>query len=149
MNCGIHAREWVSPATCMYIAKQVPFDNTMQLSKTNPQCGMIIIFITESILVLNWTSTGQFNLGQRKPAIQSRRSLPVLSHRHPQLFQSNNCIQLVSCLPAKDTDVLAMCFIKNIVLKELYKIQKYLKLLQKGLDVFILKSDRKPKLQKT
>ncbi|EDO46954.1 predicted protein, partial [Nematostella vectensis] len=23
MNCGIHAREWVSPATCMYIAKQL------------------------------------------------------------------------------------------------------------------------------
>lgn len=23
MNCGIHAREWVSPATCMYIIKQI------------------------------------------------------------------------------------------------------------------------------
>ena len=23
MNCGIHAREWVSPATCMYIIRQV------------------------------------------------------------------------------------------------------------------------------
>ena len=23
MNCGAHAREWVSPATCMYIIKQV------------------------------------------------------------------------------------------------------------------------------
>ena len=23
INCGIHAREWVSPATCMYMIKQV------------------------------------------------------------------------------------------------------------------------------
>lgn len=23
MNCGIHAREWVSPATCMYVIKQI------------------------------------------------------------------------------------------------------------------------------
>ena len=23
MNCGIHAREWVSPATCMYVVDQV------------------------------------------------------------------------------------------------------------------------------
>ena len=23
MNCGIHAREWVSPATCIYMIKQV------------------------------------------------------------------------------------------------------------------------------
>ena len=33
ITCGIHAREWVSPATCMYVIDQVRHRSTLEAGK--------------------------------------------------------------------------------------------------------------------
>ena len=112
MNCGIHAREWVSPATCMYIIKQVlvcPVDSNaccyVHVITLGPQTSL---FSQDVIYFCFASSTWDFQwcIETNSPQYVSQCKL---------LTTSFQCILVNMCArqPVKELSVLMLCAPNN------------------------------------